>query len=215
MVISKADLTFLDLIDICDNVHLRRGNKGLYDAAAHDEILVPLYLTESPNSAVIGLLRPVVVEQLRLENKRSKQNGLPEPWALRLDESEHIKSRNGNLGPIISFREWLDSPSKRTAAMKELCERWRDAGVFSDVCGPTKWRSEMYPVYADPFGVHDHPGGKEDNLNYAFEMERSACSLFGVVTYGVHMSIYEETDQADGRKSIRVWVPTRAVTKPT
>jgi hypothetical protein len=75
----------------------------------------------------------------------------------------------------------------------------------------------MYPVYADPFGVHDHPdnGGKEENLNYAFEMERSACALFGVVTYGVHMSIYDEIVQTDGSKAMRVWVPTRSLTKPT
>lgn len=56
------------------------------------------------------------------------------------------------------------------------------------------------------------PGqGEEANLNYAFEMERSACALFGVVTYGVHMSVYHEEE--DG--SLRVWVPTRAKSKPT
>ena len=78
----------------------------------------------------------------------------------------------------------------------------------------------MYPVYADPFGIHDHPdsngpGGKEANLNYAFEMERSACPLFGIVTYGVHLNIYEETAQTDGTTALRVWVPTRSPTKPT
>jgi hypothetical protein len=218
MAISKVDLTFLDLVDICDNVHLRRDNRGLYDAAFQDEILVPLYLNECPNSAAIGLLRPIVIEQLRLENEGSKQNGLPELWALRLRESEYVKLRNGSFGPSVSLRDWLDNPSKRTAAIKELCERWRDTGIFPEVCGPTKWRSEMYPVYTDPFGIHDHPdhhGSKEDGLNYAFEMERSACALFGVVSYGVHMNIYEGMVQADGKHAIRVWVPTRAVTKPT
>ena len=75
----------------------------------------------------------------------------------------------------------------------------------------------MYSVYADPFGVHDHPAiaGHEVGLNYVFEMERSACALFGLVTYGVHMSIYEEIVQDDGQSSLRVWVPTRALTKPT
>lgn len=210
--------TFLDVVGICDNVRLRRDDRGLYDAGFHDEILVPLYLAESPNSAVIGLLRPVVIERLRLENERSKINGLRELWAFRLTEFEYIKLRNGSVGPMVSFRDWLDTPSKRTNAMKELCERWRDTGVFSDVCGPTKWRAEMYPVYADPFGVHDHPeshGKEETHLNYAFEMERSACALFGLVTYGVHLSIYEETAQADGTKALRVWVPTRSLTKPT
>ncbi|EPQ50852.1 LOC733379 protein-like protein [Gloeophyllum trabeum ATCC 11539] len=41
-------------------------------------------------------------------------------------------------------------------------------------------------------------------------MERSACALFGVVTYGVHMTVYEEDE-----RGVRVWVPTRAKSKPT
>jgi isopentenyldiphosphate isomerase len=41
-------------------------------------------------------------------------------------------------------------------------------------------------------------------------MERSACALFGVVTYGVHMTVYERDDD-----EVRVWVPRRALTKPT
>ncbi|KAF8888794.1 NUDIX hydrolase domain-like protein [Infundibulicybe gibba] len=99
----------------------------------------------------------------------------------------------------------MDSHSKRTAAMKDLCERWRDTGLFKDVCGP------------NPFGIHDYPnrGTEDTSLNYVFEMERSACALFGIVTYGVHMSIYEEETSINGQKSIRVWVPTRASTKQT
>ncbi|KAF5325389.1 hypothetical protein D9619_009882 [Psilocybe cf. subviscida] len=101
--------------------------------------------------------------------------------------------RNGVHGASVSFRKFLDSPSKPTEAMKKLCERWRDTGLFADVCAT----------------------GCEDGLNFAFEMERSACALFGLVTYGVHMSIYEQMEEEDGRTCIRVWVPTRALTKPT
>ncbi|KAF9556827.1 nudix hydrolase 20 [Agrocybe pediades] len=210
-------LDFIDVVDLCDNVHLRRDETNLYDIAFDSEVLVPLYLSESPDIPVIGLLRPLLIEQLKKENERSKENGLPELWALRLDPSTHIKLRNGTKGPSVSFRDWVDTPTKRTAAMKELCERWRDTGLFSDVCGPKKWRAELYPIYADPFGVHDHPStaGHEDGLNFAFEMERSACALFGVVTYGVHLSIYEEVATEDGERLLRVWVPTRARTKPT
>ncbi|KAF8957520.1 nudix hydrolase 20 [Flammula alnicola] len=214
---QKSNLSFLNLVDICDNVHLRRDHTGLYDVAYDSEPLVPLYLSESPESPVIGLLRPVIVEQLKLENERSKKNGVQELWALRIDPSEQIPLRHGASGPCVSLRDYLDTPSKRTAAMKELCECWRDTGLFSDVCGPKKWRAEMYPVYANPFGVHDHPllAGHEDGLNYAFEMERSACALFGIVTYGVHLNIYDEVVQEDGQPRIRIWVPTRALTKPT
>ncbi|KJA23895.1 hypothetical protein HYPSUDRAFT_162824 [Hypholoma sublateritium FD-334 SS-4] len=209
-------MNFLDLVDICDNVHLRRDTTGLYDTAFDSERLVPLYLSESPTSSVIGLLRPVIVDQLKLENERSLKNGTPEIWSLSLDSSEQTMRRHALPGPSVSFREHLDTPAKRSAAMKELCERWRDTELFPDVCGPKKWRAEMYPIYADPFGVHDHPiqAGREDGLNYAFEMERSACALFGVITYGVHMSIYDEVVD-NGQKRLRVWVPTRALTKPT
>ncbi|KAF8902550.1 nudix hydrolase 20 [Gymnopilus junonius] len=213
----KSDLSFLDIVDICDNVHLHRNATNLHDTSYDSEILVPLYLSESTESPLIGLLRPIIVEQLKLENERCQTNGAPQLWSLRLEPYEYITLRNGAYGPSASLRNWLDTPSKRTGAMKELCERWRDAGLFSDVCGPTKWRSEMYPVYSDPFGVHDHPliTGHEEGLNYAFEMERSACALFGIVTYGVHLSIYDEVVAEDGQRRLRVWVPTRALTKPT
>ena len=206
--------SFLDIVDICDNVHLRRDESGLYDTAYNSEKLVPFHLSESPQSPVIGLLRPVMVEQLKLENERSKKLGISETWALRLEVSEY--TTKGHSGPSVTFRGWLDTPSKRTAIMKELCERWRDTELFPDVCGPKKWRAEMYPVYADPFGLHDHPNYGPDErqrqLNYAFEMERSACNLFGVVTYGVHMNIYEEIVQENGQKQLHIWVPTRAFT---
>jgi len=216
---ALGDLSFLDVVDICDNVRLRRDKSGLYDTAYNSEKLVPFYLSESPQSPVIGLLRPVIVEQLKLENERSKQLGITETWALRLEVSQYTVSKTGHSESSVSFRGWLDTPSKRTAVLKELCERWRDTELFPDVCGPTKWREETYPVYADPFGPLDHPnlspGSDQTQLNYAFEMERSACPLFGVVAYGVHMSMYEEIVQENGEKQLRVWVPTRALTKQT
>ena len=212
-----SNLSFLEVVGICDNVRLRRDGSGLYDIAYNSEKLVPLHLSESPQSPVVGLLRPVIVEQLKLENERSKQLNIAETWSLRLEATEYTVSKTSHSGPRVSFRGWLDTPLKRTAMMKELCERWRDTELFPDVCGPKKWRAEMYPVYADPFGIHDHPshGSDKTQLNYVFEMERSACALFGVVTYGVHMSMYEEIVQKDGQKQLRIWVPTRAFTKPT
>ena len=212
---SLSNLSFLDVVGICDNVRLRRDESGLYDIAYNSEKLVPLQLSESPQSPVIGLLRPVIVEQLKLENERSKQLNIAESWSLKV--SEYTVSKTSHSGPSVSFRGWIDTPLKRTAIMKELCERWRDTELFPDVCGPKKWRAEMYPVYADPFGPHDHlsHGSIESQLNYVFEMERSACALFGVVTYGVHMSMYEEIVQKNGQKQLRIWVPTRAFTKST
>ncbi|KAK2460837.1 hypothetical protein APHAL10511_007307 [Amanita phalloides] len=195
---SPKPLSYLDLVNICDNVHIG----GLPGAPAFDaEELIPLYLSNGPKSPVIGLLRPIIVEQLNLENERSRQNFVEELWSIS--------------DKRVSFSPWFDTPEKRTEAMKELCERWRDTGLFSNVCGPKKWRSELYPVYHDPFGARDyHSTGAHTKLNFAFEMERSACALFGMVTYGVHMSIYQEK-VVGGERHLYLWVPTRARTKST
>jgi len=131
---TTVDSTYLG---ICDNVHLRRGEGCLYDTAYYDEILVPLHLTGSPDSPAIELLRPVIIEQLKLENDRSRRHGTSEMCILKLDPSEFVKSRNGHLSPRVSLCDGLDTPSKRTAAVKELCERFRDTLIFSDVCGLT------------------------------------------------------------------------------
>ncbi|KAF9531051.1 nudix hydrolase 20 [Crepidotus variabilis] len=217
MASPQHNLTFFDLVNLCDNVHLQRDQRGLFDLAFNNENLVPFYLTESTESPIIGLLRPDILESLKQENVRSQKNSSSVLWNLRLEDSEQSTLRQGFNGPWVSFRDWVDTPAKRTSALKELCERWRDTGLFPDVCGPTKWRSEMYPIYADPFGAHDYPSaeGRGNNLNYVFEMERSACALFGVVTYGVHMSVYDEKIEEDGLDSLHVWVPTRSFTKQT
>ncbi|KAJ5946862.1 hypothetical protein N7454_003701 [Penicillium verhagenii] len=59
------------------------------------------------------------------------------------------------------------------------------------------WRNEKYPVYG--------PAGE-----FLLDMERCASPLFGVVSYGAHMTGYVE--DADG---IKFWVPRRSKTKQT
>jgi len=190
--------TFLDLINICDN--FRIGTPNPSDA----EQLFPFTLAPLPTSPVIGLIRPAIFAQLRCEVDRSREKQEPTVWSIQDTELHR---------PRLSFASGISTPSVRTEAMKELCERWRDTDLFEDVIGPNKWRGELYPVYRNPFGVHDKIYGEEypdDKGNYAFEMERSAAALFGIVTYGVHMTIYHDSE--DGMK---IWVPTRAGTKQT
>ncbi|KAJ5165803.1 hypothetical protein N7492_006099 [Penicillium capsulatum] len=67
-------------------------------------------------------------------------------------------------------------------------------GLFEVLKG---WRNEKYPVY----GL----GGE-----YLLEMERSAACLFGIVTYGAHMTGYVQ--DATG---LKIWVPRRAKNKQT
>lgn len=72
--------------------------------------------------------------------------------------------------------------------------------MFSNVISSHLWRDELYPIYGDAFGPRT-----EDRV--LFVLERTACALFGLVTYGVHMTMYTE--------DLRIWVPTRAKTKQT
>lgn len=61
------------------------------------------------------------------------------------------------------------------------------------------WRNELYPVYGE--------GGE-----VLFAMERSATPLFGVVTFGVHMTVYVPPTSF---QPMRIWTPKRSEDKPT
>lgn len=197
--------SYLELVNICDNFHIRNTstNKTSDAGPFDDEKLVPFTLDSSPQSPAIGLIRPAMMDRIKHEIALSEQQRIIPMWEI----TESPQNR-------VSFSPNLSNPDLRTAAMKELCERWRDAGIFEEQIGPKKWRQELYPVYRNPFGVQDKAAlgddPTEDSGNFAFEMERSACALFGVVTYGVHMTIYAEEEGG-----MKIWVPTRAKTKQT
>ncbi|TBU63613.1 nudix hydrolase 20 [Dichomitus squalens] len=203
-----APQSFLHILANCDNFRLPPPT------AQSTEPLVPWLLFPSPTSPAVGLLRPEIVAQLRSENASS-----PSPsWHFSDPALEQGTSARG----WVSFARGIDTPAARSRVMKELCERWRDTGLWPDEVGPRKWRAELYPVYRDPFGPRDYPSeewvadGEGDALNYAFEMERAASGLFGIVTYGIHMTVYEDVRAADGTVvDYNVWVPRRAATKQT
>lgn len=184
-----APQSYLDLIAACDNYRPSRAS----------ETLVTWRLTQDPSSPAIGLLRPAIVDQLRAENAAATAADKHPLW--------HIAPS------AVSFAAWVDTPAKRTAAMRGMLERWRDGGLWAGIIGPAKWRGEMYPIYRNPFGRLDAPAEDTDDdaRNCAFRMERAACALFGTVTYGVHMSVYLD----DPVHGCRIWVPKRAKTKQT
>lgn len=202
---SSRPLSYRELVDLCDNAYISFPDKRLCSVLGEGEdegeMLTSFCLTRSESSPVMGLLRPILVEKLENENGRRREMGLDEVWDIE-------------RGKRVSFAGWVKGWKGRTEVMKEMCERWREEERFcAEVCGPLKWRGEAYAVYKDPFGVRDYPQGggeEEEGLNFAFEMERTACALFGVVTYGVHMNMYV---LREGQLSM--WVPTRAETKPT
>ena len=199
---SQVTYSYLDLVNICDNFHIITNKSCAH--SFHHEKLVPFTLDPSPQSPAIGLIRPPILTQIKYEISLSEHQNINPIWCI----TESPPSTR------VSFSQNLSNPALRTAAMKELCERWRDTGIFEEQIGPKKWRRELYPVYRDPFGAHDKASlgdnPTEDRGNFALEIERSACALFGIVTYGVHMTIYVEEDGG-----MKIWVPTRAKTKQT
>ena len=87
----------------------------------------------------------------------------------------------------------LDTPARRTAAMRAFLLDLRERGQFG-----RQWREEPYKV-ATHF-----------NMPTLLEMERAAVPWFGVRAYGPHLTGYVR--KADG---LHIWVPRRAYDKPT
>ena len=83
---------------------------------------------------------------------------------------------------------------KRSEILAKHLQDVREQHIFGVLDG---WRDERYPIYGP---------GRELLLS----MERSATPLFGVVTYGVHMTGYVETEEG-----MKIWAPRRALTKQT
>lgn len=79
-----------------------------------------------------------------------------------------------------------------TRAIAEVAALWRQQKRFTCLEG---WRDELYTVY-----LH--------NRVEAFKIERAACGLFGVVTYGAHLNVYQPSP-------LKVWIPRRSSTKAT
>jgi len=198
--------SLLDIARRCDNY------------VRDDETLIPFSIT--PGGPIIGLLRPEIVKALWSENTKNRSEGMQENWTPRVRLGADTIER-------IYFAPHLSTKEARSAAIKKLCEGWRDGGVlFQDVMGPRKWRNELYPIYENYLGPYmvknpkhsyPHSEGLDGNVqaageaNHVFDIERSAAALFGLVTYGVHMTVYEKDDD----ETVRLWTPTRAKTKQT
>lgn len=223
-----ADKSLIDVLNICDN----------FRPHLSPEHLVPFLLFQDTRPA-LGLLRPPVVAALRADNAWRAAHGHPLAWEIPdpAPADTLSPSNEGDVSPpYIAFTPALarGTPAARTLALAETLERWRAAAngdgssssAFAGVIGGSRWRAEWYDVYTAPGGalrldgrdprtVLEAPRGAS---GYVFSMERSACALFGVVTYGVHMTVYEQDGdhRGDGDGSrVRVWVPRRALTKPT
>jgi 8-oxo-dGTP pyrophosphatase MutT (NUDIX family) len=123
---------------------------------------------------------------------------MPAQIATRLPINQHWKldnnrrtlsfqPRSNDGTPIHDFQE-------RNSILARYLQDLREKHIFKVLNG---WRNELYPIYGP---------NKELLLN----MERSASPLFGVITYGVHMTGYVRTEHG-----MKIWTPRRALNKQT
>ncbi|BGP15490.1 hypothetical protein JCM10213v2_003469 [Rhodosporidiobolus nylandii] len=110
----------------------------------------------------------------------------------------------------VSFADWIneDGPRARSEHVERVVRGWKESGQFLECLGG--WRDEEYTIWgpAPPVSEDSNP---LPGSNEAFRMERSACSLFGLTTFGVHCTAYVEEDG----QPLRLWVPRRSPTKQT
>ncbi|OLL23616.1 hypothetical protein NEOLI_005320 [Neolecta irregularis DAH-3] len=92
----------------------------------------------------------------------------------------------------VSLSSSLSTFESRTKAIEYTLNYWRERGTFQVLKG---WRNELYPVYGP-------------NKTVIFAFERAACSLFGLLTFGSHMTAYI-------RDTYEMWIPRRSKKKPT
>ena len=78
------------------------------------------------------------------------------------------------------------------AAIAKVLEKAKAIESFAILKG---WRNELYPIVG-----HDN----------ALHMERSGSALFGILTLGVHMTGFVETEAG-----MKIWIPRRTRTKQT
>ncbi|WWD22331.1 hypothetical protein CI109_106822 [Kwoniella shandongensis] len=174
---------------------------------------VPFHLTLADHLAhlpPLGLLRPDVLREM----KKVVATQSPEPlWEFYEGEGKPDETGNFNRKTeCVYFDEKVVEGGKEVLAkrMAEVAQKWREEGVFPLPLGG--WRNELYSIYASPqssaFKSLSKPSGTFSNL--AFPLERAACAIFGLATFGVHLTAYEGEGE-----DMKVWVPRRSKTKAT
>lgn len=203
--------TLLTAVESADN----------FDFHQHKDELTVFCLSNDTTSfaAPIGLLWPEVVEALREDNEDSIKEGKLPTWGFLPDDNTELNELHPQRRISHAFFSSHIAPnsSARSEAIDATLTRWRQSRKFSNVIGGRLWRNELYPIYADPFRCLAHlqkesVDGSADGV--VFNVERAAAALFGVVTYGVHMTIFQRP--ALGKEGeVMIWVPTRSKTKQT
>ncbi|KAL9100266.1 MAG: hypothetical protein Q9163_004342 [Psora crenata] len=86
--------------------------------------------------------------------------------------------------------------NSQTEVIRDTLLRAKELKRFKVLDG---WRNELYPIL-----------GHKSEVEKDISVERAASPLFGINTYGVHMTVYTYTDTG-----MKLWVPKRAKGKQT
>ena len=158
---ANANTSLIPIVEAVDN----------FQPSALTNQYVPFYLSSLDNSpsGIIGQIAPEVMKAIL---------ALPSNFdAFSLTLAEPTSVVTG-----VYFQSSLNTAEARSNALTEICLYWRENGIFADSIGGKQWRNELYTIYTHPFkniGV---------NGDIAFSLERSACELFGLVTYVLSLS---------------------------
>ena len=115
------------------------------------------------------------------------------PWTSKWNV-DHEKKTVAPKARVDGTDNTLDDLHRhQSTIIAETLQLAREKNVFTVLNG---WRNELYPV--------------ERSSQFPISIERAGSALFGIVTYGVHMTAYVKLDNC-----IKIWVPRRAKNKQT
>ncbi|PGH29899.1 hypothetical protein GX50_07341 [[Emmonsia] crescens] len=123
------------------------------------------------------------------------QNEMVEKFPWPESEWKVVKGEKGKSGTLTLMSHEKATVDERTALLDKSLQEARNT---FEVLKGKGWRNEKYPIYIP---------GTNDLLA---SIERSAACLFGVSTWGIHMTAYTGKDE-----NMKIWVPKRAATKST
>lgn len=92
--------------------------------------------------------------------------------------------------------------AERSEVLADTVRRMAECGKFEVL---RRWRDERFPVYGP------EPGGE-----VVVEIERAASALYGIVTCGVQMLCYTETEtKGEQGRDLKLWIGRRSRSKQT
>lgn len=193
-----ASSSLLDIVSTCHNYPF-----PLFTSPTSEQYHA-FHLHLSPTTAQIGFLTREVFAAIRDDDSGTF-------CIEEQDPAQSSASRPAGLARV-GLNPSLNDFKTRSQALNAVVRRWKEAGLFKGALDG--WRDEQYAIYASTDEGEYRSWSKATRGNTspnppAFELERAACALLGLATYGVHLTAYT----TDG--DLRVWTPRRAATKAT